>query len=525
MGRVLTNNVGLSVTIESSVGVAGTSWFLLQPNTIGAYGAQITTRARRPLSPQRGRRKGAVIDLDSTVEFEADVTMDQFAYFVDGFLFGEFANAEFLLRDSGGAPTPTSTGYTIDAASALLAGKVVYASGEAISLVYGKGYATAANNGLKPLGADLGSTDTEVTVSGLTAEASPPANADLQVAGLRTEDVTVTVAANGTGTLVSAGDISDWSTYGLLPGQLLHIGGVDTSSATLPVANAPTISAATAFGYVRVVSISGATLNFDKATGSLLDNAAASSGSETIDFLFGRFTRNVAVSSDSDDERYLERTYQFEVAYPGLASNGTGTEYEYAIGNFANELTLNLPLGDLATMSFGFIGTNSDDITGTRKSGASSAVESLRETGFSSAVSLASITTDVISSASDVCFKSATVTFLNNVSPEKCLGTLGATFVNAGLFEVNIEGQLAFTSASIINAIKNNTTVTMQFILENEDGAMGIDVPEMTLGGGGREFPVDQTVLVNLTGESFTSNTYGHDAGVSLFPVVPLAAA
>jgi len=134
---------------------------------------------------------------------------------------------------------------------------------------------------------------------------------------------------------------------------------------------------------------------------------------------------------------------------------------------------------------------------------------------------VASLTTDVISSASDVCFKSLTLTLTNNVSVEKCLGTLGARFVNSGLFEVNLEGQMLFTNKAITDAIKNNTTVTFLAILRNQDGAIAFDMPELTLSGGGREFPVDQSVLVNTTGSSFTSNTYGYDVGISIFSVTP----
>ena len=345
---------------------------------------------------------------------------------------------------------------------------------------------------------------------------------------MRTDDVTVVINANGTGTLTSGGDV-DWTVLGVQVGQLMHIGGVDTDDTATNTPTLNDVDTTSAFGTVRITALTTTVVTFDKAatnrnptTKALITGTSA--GTETVDFLFGRFCRNVAVTAAADDSRYLERTYQFEASYPGLASNGTDTEYEYAVGNFANELGFNLPLTNKATVNFGFIGTNSDDITGTRKTGASTARSPLRTTAFNTSVDLASISTDLISSISDVCFKSMTLTFLNNVSPEKCLGTLGAVFVNAGLFEFNLEGQLLFTSREIVNAIKNNTTVTFQVVLRNDNGAIGIDVPEMTLGGGGREFPVDQSVLVNVTGNTFTSAAFGYDVGISLFPKVPLAA-
>lgn len=527
MGRVLTNSTGLRVAYEASVGVlpGSPSWVVVEFDTIGQFGASITTVPRRPVSQVRGRRKGATTDLDSSVDFETDLTWDAFALFAEGFFFSQYANTEFDLKNTGAPPTITGgspTGYTISAASALLAGKVQFSATNYFSLVYAKGYANAANNGVKAITADLATSGTSITVSGLVTETTPPANASLQVCGVRSvSDITLTVASNGTGTLVSAADITDWTTLGIRRGMYLHLGGVD---ADLTPLNTFTIAATTVYGYVRVTAMASGTLSFDKADPNLLlGGAGSSSGAETVDILFGRFARNVPVDANVDDNRYLERTHQFEASYPGLGAGGV-TEYEYAIGNFASELTFNLPLTDKATVGFGFIGTNSDLITTSRKTGASTAVAPLRTTAFSSSVDLVSITTDVVSAVSDVCFKSLTLTILNNVSPEKCLGTLGARFVNAGLFEFNLEGQMLFTNKAIVNAIRNNTTVTFAAVMRNEDGAIAFDIPELTLGGGAREFPVDQSVLVNITGNSFTSNSYGHDASVTLFPVVPIAA-
>lgn len=530
MGRVLTNFTSLRAARESSVGVLPGSpqWFVVEFESIGAYGATITTVARRPIGTGRGRRKGTVTDLDSAVEFDSDLTVDAFVRFAEGFFFSEYANTEFDLRASSGTvppPVASSTTFTIDAASALLAGKVQWVTGSVATLLHAKGYTNSGNNGIHVLTADLATSGSTITVGGssLTVE-TPPTNATLQVAGVRVlddADLTLTISGS-TATLVSALAISDWSSLGLMAGMYIHIGGVDTDGTVI---NGLGTGGTESYGYARIVSISGATLNLDKLDANLTPGAGPYVGpaSASQDVLFGRFVRNVEVTDDSDDTRFLEQSWQFEGSYPNLGSGGA-TEYEYAVGNYVNEFSLNTPLTDKATVSFGFIGTNSDDITATRKSGASTAVSPLRTTAFSSSIDLVSITTDLVSSVSEVCFKNLTFTCLNNISPEKCLGTLGATFVNYGLFEFNIEGQMLFTNKAIVNAIKNNTTVTFAAILRNEDGAIAIDIPEMTVGGGGREFPVDQSVLVNVTGNSFTSSTYGFDAGVTIFPVVPQAA-
>ena len=532
MARVLTNNTGLRVAIESSVGVlpAEPTWSIVEYNNITAFGAVITTVQRRPISQDRGRRKGVVTDLDSSVEYETDITLEALILFGEGFMFAEYSNVEFELRETYGVPAVprpprvdgTTEDFDIDAATALLAGKVQWVTASYSTLIWTKGYTNAANNGLHELSADLGLAGVAVEVtSNLVTEVTPPANAICRVAGVRVmNDADLTLTVTGpTATLVSAAAIANWATLGLTPGQYIHIGSTSTTGALQFGLGALGVGS---FGYARITSIAGATINLDKLSPTLI--SAVGGAGLNQDVIFGRFLRNVPTTADLDDERYLERTYQFEASFPDLGGVGT-PEYEYAIGNFANELTFNLPLTALATGSIGFVGTNSDPITGVRKNNAEEALAPLLTNAFSSSANLASITTDVIAAVSDVCFKNLTLTLLNNVSPEKCLGTLGATFVNAGLFQADIEGQMLFTSAAIVNAIRNNTTVTLAWILENEDGGVVFDIPAMTLSGGGREFPVDQSVLVNITGASFTSNFFGYDIGISFFDAVPGALA
>ncbi len=520
MARVLTNNVSLRYVVETALEVAPTTgWRQLEFNTINSYGEAIETVARRPISSVRGRRAGTVVNATSGVEFETDLTMDSVSEFAEGFVFAEYANVEFDLTHAkvkGSALNATATGYAFGAAlstftnGTLLAGKMVFAAAGAITLVYARGYALAANNGLKPLNADVTAASTEVTVSGLSVETAP-ANAKVEYAGLRTDDLTLTISGS-TATLVSGGDITNWSTYGLRAGQWIHIGSGSTTGA---VQNA--YSTNTVYGYARITSISGATLNLDKLDSHLTGGPHAPA---TIDVMFGRFLRNVAVDQNADDTRYLERTYQFEVSYPNLGTAGA-TEYEYAKGNFANQLELNLPLSDKSGGSWQFLGTSTADITASRSTGPSTAVAPVKTTAISTSGDIASLSTDVVSLVSDVCFKDLTVTILNNASYEKCLGVRAASFVNVGLFEVNLGGSMLFTNKAIVNAIKNNTTVTFAAILKNSDGGLVLDMPSLKFGDGARDFPVDQSVLVNITGQSFTDPTYGFDIGISTFANVP----
>lgn len=525
MATVQTNRFGLRFAPEATLGTAPTSgWRELEPNNVGRFGVQISTEARRPISSTRGRRKGVVVDQDSAVDHEADMTMESLLNFAEGYVFAEFANAEFDLKSSSGALPPPAVAatdhFTIDAASTLLAGKVVYDAAGAITLVYARGYTNAANNGLHVLAADVGGTDTDVQVASSLVDETPPTNAVLEVAGIRCAigDLALTVSG-ATATIVSSADIADWSALGLFVGQYIHVGSNDGSGGRQNMFDDG--SGNDVYGYARITAISGGTLTLDKLDANLGTTDAANA--TAVDIMFGRFLRNVATDADSNDERYLTRSYSFEGSLPDLGGVGT-TEYEYSVGNLANELALNLPLNAKATGTWGFIGTDTEDITSSRKTGPSSAPSPLKTVGIGTAGDIASITTDVVSSASEVCFKNLTVTIRNNVSPEKCLASLAAFAMNTGLFEVNLEGTMLFTNKAIVNAIKNNTTVTMAVILKNDDGAVAIDIPAMTLGGGDKDLTQDEAIKVNLTGEAFNdpSGTIPDvSIGMTFFPSVP----
>jgi len=518
MSRVSSNNCALRYVVETSLGVPATSgWKLTEPNGIGTFGSELSTVARRPISTKRGRRKGAVTGLTSAVDFEGDLTMASFEDFAEGFVFAEFANTEFTLRGTGSVvPPPAATGttFTVAAASALLAGKVQYSAAHA-TLLWAKGYTNAANNGLHVLTADLAAAGTTITVGGssLVAE-TPPTNASLDVTGMRFAAGELNFVVTGsypTQTAVITFATVDPSTLGILPGQYIHVGSPNPSTFEPQNGFDPG-----QIGYARVTAVTSTTISLDKMSATLDTTDASNLGN--VDILFGRFLRNVEVEADADDERYLERSFTFEVVYPDLGGVGTD-EYEYAKGNFANELTINIPLEEKVTASWAFVGTDTDAITSSRRTGASGALTPIRTTAIGTSSNIR-LSTDVVGDGA--CFKDLTLTIRNNMTPENCLGVLGASYVNAGLFEVALEGQMLFTDKAIVNAIRDNETVTFSAALEAAgDGAVVFDLPALTFGGGQREFPVDASVLVSITGESYTDETFGHDIGISLFPVIP----
>lgn len=500
MSRVSTNTVSLAYAIEASLGVLPGSpvWKLVEPNTISTFGPDISTVSRNPISKNRQRQKGTITDLDSAAEFEADLTMEHFIDFAEGFCFASFAGPiKFGPMETDGVTAVTGAdSFTVDANGDLVAGQLVYA----------RGFTNSANNGLHVV--DTGSTGTNLVVtSTLVAEASPPANATVEVCGVQGATADITVTAGGD----LASTVLDFTTLDLTVGQAIWVGGV--ADATRFGTGA---SPADERGFARITAIAANLLTLDKKATTWTTNAGTG---KTIHIYFGKFLRNVSV----DDADYIERSFQFEGAYPDLVSVGTDG-YEYSVGNYCNQMDINLPLTDKATVTFGFVGTDTEPATGTRKAGAATPIEPKQTVAFNTSSDIARLRiTEVDETGLTTYFKNLTLTLNNNVSPEKVLGTLGAAFMNTGNFDVDVDTTCLFTNTGVTEAIRNNTTVTLDFSIRNDDGGLFFDIPACTIGGGGKEFPENESVTISTPAMAFSDPTLGTSIGISQFGYLPAA--
>tara|TARA_R110000796_G_scaffold41179_2_gene101986 strand:+ start:29639 stop:31156 length:1518 start_codon:yes stop_codon:yes gene_type:complete len=505
MARSLTNNLAMAAAIETSIGTlpATPLWVKLEPNSIGAYGATITTVPRNPISNTRQQRKGSTTDLDSSVEWEGDLTKDHALLFAEGFIFAQRQNSGVMERIQAGSDYDSLTAVNATSAYAHDALSAALATG---TLVFARGFTTAGNNGLKEV--DAASTTILTIVTSAPVDETPAiaTGARLDVAGFRLADGTWDDTAKAFGST-----LIDLSTLALSVGQMLRVGS-----------DANALTGGQLVG--RIVSITAAIITLDKVqnlgTGTL--NGGGNVTALACDLLYGQFVKNVAVS----DADFITRSFQFELVYDDLQNPaGTGDEYEYAIGNLCNEMVFNMPGQDKATVSFGFIGTNADDITTTRKTNSANAVDPVQTAAFNTAASFARLNmTDTSEVSLGACFKSLTLTLGNEVSPEKCLGTLGALFMNTGNFTVGLDAELLFTDSDLAQAVKDNQTVTMDMLLNNDDGAIGLDIPSLTLGGGAKTYPVNESIKISVTGSAFADDTLNTSIGITEFPYFPAVA-
>lgn len=498
MGRVITNGTSLSYAKEATLGVLPVApvWYELEPNGINSFGNTYSREARSPISRSRSRRKGAVTDQDSAVEIEADLTLAHLRHFAEGFMFSRAVGADVF------EPTAAAAGsYTVPALSAGAGGRI-QSGANGSTLVYARGFNTAVNNGLKVLTADPAAGATALAAAGILVEAIAATDlVTVEVAGFRASIGTIAIDANGN--LVSTG--VDFTTLGLVVGQQIHVGGVDLAHQFATPANT---------GFARVAAIGAALLTLDKTDAAFVAEAAAGL---TIDILFGQFVRNVSV----DHADFKEQSYQMELVSPNLLTGGL-TGYEYAVGFYPDALSLSLPLSGKASTTFGFVGQNTTDPTNVRALNANNAKIGGATGAFSTANDIARLRLAKIDeSGLSTDFKSATLTITNNVSGEKVLGRLGAKYLNAGNFEVDVENQMLFTNADVVHAIRCNEDVGFDFVLRNGDGGAAFDFPVGTLDGGGREYPANESVLVNTTFQAHQNDDLGFSLGISFFPVLP----
>lgn len=515
MARTLTNESAYAYAIQDGFDDLGSTpaWKSLEPNGIPSFGPEISTVSRNPISRSRQAKQGTTVGLDSTVEIDLDITQDSFIDFIESVIFTTATNERIqsgalfgaLLADDA-LPTLLGEGWSHSAITAAI---------PVGQLIFARGFATAVTNGLNAVG-QSSTTETEVvgTPGIIIEDLGDTGNASIETAGWRFTDL---VWTDATKTLSSA--LVDETTIGLTPGQLLYIGG-PTTSERFPSGTA----------FARVVSVTSAGIVVDKVT----DDAKIGTGfvaggdqsSDAVDLLFGRFIRNVP----TDDSEFLKRYIEIEASFPELFETTPETPvadpdgFEYSLNLLPNTLVWNFPERDKSTAVLSLVGTDTEPPVNnaSRKTNASTPAKAIGTTAFNTSSDFARLRIqDVDETGLTIDIVSMVATFGNNVTIEEILGRLGARYINFGNFELIVELVTIFTEPKVLARIRENTVVTLDWVVQNRDGVIGIDIPSATLGGGARDNTVNESVKLNITATAFEDETLGASVGVSTIPFVP----
>jgi hypothetical protein len=213
------------------------------------------------------------------------------------------------------------------------------------SIVFGKGFDNAANNGIHVLN---GITDaTHVSTGDALADEAAGAAKTIQVVGYQfpAADVVASVPA-GLAAFRLASATVDCTTLGLIPGEYCFIGGQ---------AGGNRLGAAAALtGYGRVAAVATTHIDFDKTT--MVVGAGDDGVGTTLQIFFGTVIRN-----EDDPDDIVKYTHTVERT---LGRDEDGRQSEYVDGFVYNELTWNSPLADKVNVDIKGVGMTHHTRTG-----------------------------------------------------------------------------------------------------------------------------------------------------------------
>lgn len=463
------------ISRESTLGAAPTSlWQQLQPNPGGIQGWQpeYVDVNRDPLSKLATMEKGEHVGLNANVSLVHDLNKDLLDLFAEG-------------MSRSAAKVPGNKGLAIYRPTAVTAtGYTVAASGDltATLLVFARGFATSANNGLKVVTGV--STATEIKTPGLTAETvSPAGSATVEVCGVQgaAADVTLNASGNLTSTVLN------FTTLNLVAGvSRIKLGGPTTI----------TQFATTAYnGWATVDTIAANLLTLKWRTWT---PAAADLGTgKTIQIAFGRVYRNVAI----DHADYLEPSWHGEKEDQGVGTANAAV-YTYAKGLTLNSVSLNLPVESKIEATLGFMGTDvaAPVLAASRATGPSTAFVPLATELFDTANDVKScrlvVAADDTSLVAEI--NSLTLTINHGVTARKQLATFGTAGMIFGKNVPAASMELYYERSTVPDAIRANTTCRLEAILRNESGAICIDLPAVRMVGGAMTYAANSPVMVSL---------------------------
>lgn len=502
--KIDSNVTGLRYAEEVTPAVLPGSpvWYPLEPNSYDNFGGNLTTQARTPISQGRQRQKGNVVDLDAAGGFQNDLTQNGLTRLLQGFFFADIRE-KYTTAPMNSAAT-VITGVT--------GSSETYAAASGLSnfllndLLLASGFSVAANNGLKTVAS---STSGTVVVTENISDETPPATAKLEKVGHQFATATVDVTVvGGYPRLNRASGTKDFTTFGLLPGEWVYVGGDAAGKRFVNAVNG---------GFARVRAVAATYIEFDKTSTTWV---AETGTGLTVQMFFGSVLKNEVGAL------IKRRTYQLERT---LGEDGVGTQSEYLVNATPNQLTFNIPTADKVTLDLSFIAGDHEQRTGTQglKTGTRPAIvpaSAFNTSSDFSRIKLHTVTAGNANPSALFAFLSdMSLTINNNVNPQKAVGVLGSFDVNVGNFEVAAELEAYFADVAAISAVRANADVTLDFALVKANAGMVWDIPLIALGQGRLDVEQDSAIRLGLSADAAESaNNY--TLMTCIFPYLPNAA-
>lgn len=499
------NLTGLRIAEEATLKVLpGTPvWYPMEPNSYSDLGGQLKTVARNPINPSRQRKKGTITDLDASGGFNQDLTLNNMTRAMQGFFFASIREKPSSAPMNGTAVAMTAIAAADDDYTAAAGLPTTIVAGD---LVFASGFAAAANNGLKT--ASGASIVTAISVNeSLSDEAAPPAAAKVRKVGHQFAAGDLSIVLNGTLARLTSAAVT-MTNLGLIAGEWVYLGG-DAALTTFTSVNK---------GWARVGAIAATYIEFDKTEWVPIADVGTL---KTIQLFFGSVLKN-----ESDPTLIVRRTYNIERT---LGNDANGVMSEYLVGAVANELTINVPQADKVHVDLSYVALDNEQYAGTIGVKGGTRPTQTAEACFNTSSDLTRIRLGVVSETNslvDPLFAFATeltLTVKNGVTPNKALGVLGGFDTSAGTFEVGGKGTFYFANVAAVQAVRNNSDVTIDLILQKANAAILFDIPLLGLGDGRLNVEQDKAIMLPLD-MSAAESKFNSTFLFMSFPYLPNAA-
>lgn len=461
-------------------------WHPQQPNSYGDFGSETKTEARSFIAADRQRRTGNVVDVDASGSFTTDLTTTALVSTMQGFMCADWRKKAEL------TPSAVAAGaYTVPANGTQFLVN---------SLVFGSGYNTAGNNGVKLVTA---STGTSVTAAGLTVEATATGTITRVGHQGAAGDITLTVSS-GIATLGSTA--LNFTTLGLIPGEWIWLGGDVLAERYNTAANN---------GFYRIKTIANNAIVFDRAPDGVATDTGAA---KTIRIYMGN-----AIKNESDPALQKYRTYQLERTF-------ASDTIEYVVGAMANKLSIDSKSSTKLTAELEFVGLDTET-PGVAKTG--TRPNTPLQSAFSSSTDFTRLrlTNDTGGGTPlAVYLTDLKLTIDNGVEPDKAIGYIGGVDHSVGDFMVSGSVEAFFDGMAGVTAVRNHAIVALDFGLVanvftpgvgNQAAGWLFDVPQIELGDGRLKVEKDKKVKLPLNLEASASDTYNHSLMAVHFPYLP----
>lgn len=492
---VLSDGVGVLLGRESAIGVSPTVWQQVQinPGGITDWTRANTESDRNPLSPNLTPEAGEVVGYDTSPKLAGDLTRDLLNMIREPMFrsLTKHAGGQGQSRYDGSGGV-SATGFTVTSLGALAAGTLIKATG----------FSIPGNNGPKVVTA--GSTGIEIKAAGLAIEAPSAANANaiVEIAGFQGAAGDIELVA---GNLFST--VVDFTTWGLIPGQMIVIGDA-TSGAAFAFATAAYNAGAIVAGPITAHSIP---LMMREWTVAGDDIGAA----KTIRVLFCRAIRNVPMT----DGDYLKApTLGGEIS-----ENIAGApDYTYGGGLGLKTVEIDIPVEGKVGCTMSFVGMTMSDPGTVRAAGAATALAPLQTGLFQTAGKMTGkLVKKADESTLSVDINGMKITFENNITPMKEIFVSGAAGLIYGAYGVSMSIQVYLITNDMTRAANGNTDGMYRTRVKNADGGFGIFVPLLKLRKPAKAYAAHTAVMLSNDIAGFRDPATGLMQVLSEFSYLP----